>query len=251
MKLSPKAQAALDNVIKRFQSGDLSPVVEIIRLRRPETPSSKWTLSNQILAYIQADSLDCRGYRQWQQVGRHVRKGSHAAFILAPCLITVEDETGEKKQILRGFRGMPVFAYHDTEGEDLPEADYTPRELPPLVEAAKRLGVKITWQPTPADRLGDCSTDGQRIHVGTHDQSVFFHELAHAAHAKIEKLKGGQHPGQETIADFTACVLMELYGFSDRSGNTWQYISHYAKDPLQAIVKALAKVEQVLEILEV
>lgn len=254
MKLSDKAQAALDKVIARFQAGDLSAVVEIIRLRRPEeAPSSKWTLSNQILAYIQSASLDCRGYRQWQQVGRHVKKGSRAAFILAPCLVTVEDEeTGGTKEILRGFRGIPVFAYHDTDGEPLPEVDYTPRELPPLVDVAERLSISITWQPVPADRLGDCTPDGRQINLGTHDASVFFHEMAHAAHARIDgRLKGGQHAGQETIAEFTACILMELYGYGDRSGNAWQYIANYATDPIQAIVKALTTVEKVLGVLGV
>jgi hypothetical protein len=255
MKLSDKAQAALDKVVSRFQAGDLSPVVEIIRFRRPEeTPSSKWTLSNQILAYIQTGSLDCRGYRQWQQVGRHVERGSKAAFILAPCLVTVEDEeTGGTKDILRGFRGIPVFAYHDTDGDPLAEEiDYTPKELPPLVDVAERLGISISWQPTPADRLGDCKVDGSRINIGTHDTSVFFHELAHAAHAKVNgRLKGGQHAGQETIAEFTACVLMQLYGIEDRSGNAWQYIANYATDPIQAIVKALTTVEKVLEVLGV
>lgn len=255
MKLSPKAQAALDKVVTRFQSGDLSPIVEIIRLRRPDNaPSSKWTLSNQVLAYIQADSLDCRGFRQWKEVGRYVKKGSHAAFILGPCLSTIEDEeSGEKREVLRGFRSIPVFAYADTEGEELAEMDYTPRELPPLVDVAERLSVSITWQPVPADRLGDYSQSERRRHinVGTHDYSVFFHELAHAAHAKVEKLRGGQDTQQETVADFTACVLMELYGYGDRSGNTWQYISGYATDPIQAIVKALATVEKVLEVLEV
>lgn len=254
MKLSPKAQSALNKVVACFQGGDLSPLVEIVRLRREyDIPADKWTFSNQVLAYIQTGSLDCRGYKQWQQVGRHVMRGSKAAYILGPCTYKIEDsDTGEEKTVLTGFRGIPVFAYHDTDGEELLGADYEPGELPPLVDVAERLGIEVTWQPLPSDRLGDCTRDGTHINVGSQDAGVFFHELAHAAHAKVGgDLKGGQDTGQETVADFTACVLMELYGYGDRTGNTWEYISGYATDPLRAIVKALSTVEQVLEVLEV
>ena len=148
---------------------------------------------------------------------------------------------------------VPVFAVTDTDGEPLPEADYTPKRLPPLTEVADRLGVKVTWQPTPHDRLGDCDAKGSRINIGTRDPSVFFHELAHAAHARVNggSLQGGQHVGLETTAEFTACVLMQLYGLGDRTGNAGRYISGCAKDPLVAIVKALNTVQKVLEVLGV
>ena len=123
----------------------------------------------------------------------------------------------------------------------------------PLVDVAQRLGVEITWQPLPPDRLGGCSVDGSRIRLASHDAAVFFHELAHAAHARLNggQLKGGQHTGQETVAEFTAAVLMQFYGLQDRSGNAWRYIQGYSKDPLKAIVKALSTVEKVLHLLEI
>jgi hypothetical protein len=254
MKLSARARAALVNVIAKFKAGDLSPVVEIARIKRQgdPIPGDRWSLSNRILAYIQTGSLDCRGYRQWQQTGRQVKKGAQSAYILGPCLVRVTDkETGEKRHELRGFGAIPVFAYHDTDGEPLPEYDYTPRELPPLAEVAERLGVDLQYVPLPPDRLGDCDVTGEHIRLGSHDPSVFFHELAHAAHAKLNgKLTGGQNVQQETIAEFTAAVLTQLYGLGDRSGNAWRYIKSYAKDPLQAIIKALNTIEQVLVLLE-
>ena len=80
MKLSPKAQAALDRVVNTFKRGDLSPITEVVRLRLgSDAPASRWTFSNQVLAYAQTGELDCRGYRQWQQVGRQVKKGARAA----------------------------------------------------------------------------------------------------------------------------------------------------------------------------
>jgi len=253
MKLSDKAQEALDKVVEQFRSGDLSPIIEIARIERvgDTIPSDKWTLSNKVLAYVQTGSLDCRGYRQWQEVGRHVKKGSRASYILAPVLVPVEDpKTGEKVPVLKGFKPVAVFGYDQTEGEDLPEVDYAPRELPPLVEVAEWWGIQITFQPLPSDRLGSCDVEGTKIRLGSHDPEVFFHELAHAAHARLDgRLKGGQDPRQETIAEFTATVLAHLYGVGDRTGNCWQYVKGYAQDPLTAIVKALSMVEKVLMLL--
>lgn len=251
MKLSDKAQAALDRVVEQFRTGDLSPVLQMARLQAQALPCDRWSFSNRVLAYIQTGSLDCRGYRQWQQAGRQVKKGEQAAYILGPCLVPVEDEkTGEVTPVLKGFRSIAVFADSQTEGDELPVVDHSPRELPPLVDVAQRLGIEVTYLPLPSDRLGACSVDGSRIRLGSHDPSVFFHELAHAAHARIEgKLRGGQHTVQETVAEFTAAVLMHLYGLGDRTGNCWEYIQGYAQDPLAAIVKALGTVEQVLALL--
>jgi hypothetical protein len=253
MRLSEKAQAALERVVERFKTGDLSPIVEVVRIELPpDCPTSKWTLNNRILAYMQTGSLDCRGYNQWKDVGRYVKRGSKAAYILAPHLVTIEnEETGEKEKRLCGFLAVPVFPYHVTGGEEAAEVDYAPRDLPPLVEAARELGVKVTWQPLPESRLGDCSISGEKINVGTSDPAVFFHELAHAVHAKLNgTLKGGQQADQETVAEFTAAVLMELYGLGDRTGNAWQYIQGYNADPIKAVMQALSTVEKVLKLLE-
>ena len=254
MNLSPKAQSALDKVIAQFKSGDLSPIIEIARLHHQAgdkpIPSSKWSLGNRILSYIQTGELDCRGYRQWQSIGRQVQKGSKAAFILGPIIVKVEnEETGERIQTLRGFKSIAVFPLSATKGDSLPEFDYTPRELPPLMDTAQRLDIDVNWVPT-LSHLGSSKTDGSEITLGSHSPAVFFHELAHAAHAKLDgKLKGGQDTHQEAVAEFTATVLMELYGYGSRTGNCWKYISSYAADPLTAIVKALSDIEKVLELL--
>ncbi len=43
-------------------------------------PSSKWSLRNRLLM-LSAGTSDARGYRQWREVGRHVRAGSPRHFI--------------------------------------------------------------------------------------------------------------------------------------------------------------------------
>lgn len=252
-RLSKKAQVALSSVQRKFENGDLSDIIKIARIARKEgdvMPSDKWSFSNRVLAYMQTGEFDCRGFRQWQKAGRQVKKGSAAAFILGPITVQVEED-GERVVKCVGFRGIAVFSVEDTEGDDIPKFDYTPAELPPLVDVTERLGIGVKWGPTALGSLGSSNCAGTDIKIGTEDTAVFFHELAHAAHAKIQGgLVGGQHSDQETVAEFTAAVLMELYGMGDRSGNAWQYIGGYNSDPVRAMVKALSTVEKVLELIE-
>ncbi len=272
MKLSEKAQASLQQVITQFQAGDLSPIVTVARIRRhPDDvrPFDTWSFSNRVLAFIQTGSCDCRGYRQWQAAGRQVKKGERAAHILAPRFrkVASEDED-EARQILTGFLSVAVFADHQTEGEPLPVFDYAPAELPPLAEVAAALGIPVTYVPLAPDRLGQYAPHQDAIALGTHDPETFFHELAHAIHYRInpQVQPGRDKAGKETVAEFTATVLMHLYGLGNVQNafgvlpgknheavfvrNCWTYIAHFAPDPLVAITKALAEVAQVLAFLD-
>lgn len=245
MKLSLKVRKSLDQVIEKFKNGDLSPITKTVRIQLdPEAPARNWSLSNRVLVYIQSEELDCRGFRQWQMAGRSVQKGSKAIYIIRPHIVKDNDEEDEYNCV--GFSPVPVFPASATIGETS-TCLYTPAKLPPLMDLAEKLNIKVSYTPTVRDRYGDCTTDGKRIRLASFDPSIFFHELAHAIHARLEgKLKSGQNVDQEVVAEFTASVLTNIYGYEDRSGNTWKYISLYAKDPLIAITKALTTVEQVL-----
>ncbi|MCA9373356.1 hypothetical protein KC921_04650, partial [Candidatus Woesebacteria bacterium] len=79
MQLLEKAQASIDKVIAKFQAGDLSAITRVARIQLDQAaPVNNWSLSNKVLAFMQADELDCRGFRQWKAVGREVKKGSTA-----------------------------------------------------------------------------------------------------------------------------------------------------------------------------
>jgi hypothetical protein len=250
MKLSSKAQSSINKVIEQFKSGDLPPISKVARINLDESaPARKWSLSNKIIAFMQAEELDCRGFVQWQKLGRQVKKGSKAVYIFRPHTITKTNEDEEKETVCVGFSTVPVFPASSTEGDtDLP--GYTPVELPPLANIALKLGIDVNYVPVTPEKLGDCKIDGSGIRLGSHDTRVFFHELTHAIHSRIEGgLKGGQQVDQETVAEFTTAVLMDLYGLGDHTGNAWRYISHYADDPIVAITKAMGTVEKVLQVI--
>ena len=255
MKLSENAQAAMNKVVAKMQSGDLSPVVALTLYERKgePVPFDNWSLYNRLMTFIESGgSTDLRGYRQWQKVGRQVKPNPpNTAWILVSCKKKFKNkETGEDEYRHYSFKGVSVHPYEDTEGEELPEHDYAPKEPPPLLDVAKRLGVEVTWDYAPVARgaAGSATPDGSRITLGTDDWETWFHELAHAALAKTNgKLKGGQHEDQEAAAELAAAVLMEMYGF-DRTGNAWRYINWYSSDPMRAIADAMADVETVLSV---
>lgn len=252
-QFSAKAQASLKKVVAQFQRGDLSPVTDIVKIRRhakDTMPAREWSLANQVMAFIQTGGeLDCRGFKQWQSVERKVRKGAQAVYILGPLTKKIEEEeNGEEKIIVFGFRSIPVFPLSATEGKPLPQFDYAPAELPPLYEVAERLGVTVSYGPVEESAGGWYNPGRKHIHLGAHHTPLFFHELAHAAHDSIESLKGGQDAEQETVAELTAAVLADLYG-CDHTGDAWRYIQGYAQDPLTAIYKALSSVEKVLGVI--
>lgn len=220
MQLSQKARISLEKVITQFQNGDLSPITQVIRIQLAEdAPARYWSLSNKVLALIQSGEFDCRGFSQWEKLGRRVKKGSRAVYILRPVTITTKDKDDEPEQVCIGFTGISVFAASSTEGDTLLEP-YCPVEVPELLQVAREFGIDVSYTPVSPEFLGDCTSDGQKIRLGSYSPSVFFHELAHAMHARLcGKLENGQTREQETVAELTAAVLMNLYGYADHTGN--------------------------------
>lgn len=259
-----KVQGLLIKVFDMFKSGDLPPTVARTVINQNEKnliPSDNWSLGNQILMFIQGTE-DARGFRQWQEAGRSVKKGAKAIYILAPRkrTITVTDldpETGEeiikKTQIIMGFRDIPVFRYEDTEGQPLPERQgYEPSQLPPLHEVAKYFGVEgVIYAPFDGSCYGFFTLGGgKKIVLHTHDIKTWFHELGHAIHNTFRPLRGGQVPEQEIVAELFAATMCELHGVSGYHQYSWDYMKSYSgNDPaktLQFIFRILSDVEECL-----
>jgi antirestriction protein ArdC len=253
MAFTEKAKESLDKVIKKFEEGDIAPIVKIALLHRTEeVPFDKWSFSNKILAYLQTGSLDCRGYKQWQAVGRQVKKGASSAYILAPRMKTIEEENKEgkkeKKRICVGFLSISVFGLEQTEGEPV---DYGYGEIKPpnLLDVAEEFGLLIRYNDL-VGAYGATNTRNGDIQLATEDESVFFHEFAHAVRVKTGLLKADTKEGyarEEVIAQFTATVLAEMYG-KDITGHTERYIERYTGEKaLKSITSVLGEVEQVLD----
>jgi hypothetical protein len=209
-----------------------------------------------------AGTSDARGFRQWQEVGRSVRKGAKALYILGPVkkrvMRKVSDglpgQNEEFADILLGFMPVPVFRYEDTDGQDLPV--YEPKTPPPLMEVAERFGMRIQYERLAPGVYGATDHTNKTIVLATEDADVFFHELSHAIHRTFEPKSGhGQEPEAETIAQLVAATLARLYG-RPADSFSWSYIASYAQsgNPQQVgrlCMRVLDRTKKILDLIYV
>lgn len=242
-------------IITAFERGDIPETIAYSMFPIADIPSSKWSLLNRTLMFL-SGTQDARGYRQWKQVGRHVKKGGKAIYILVPRITkTVDSQTGEEELMLKGFLCKPVFRVEDTAGDPL---KYEQIELPdfPLIERANEWGIAIKAIPGNYRYCGCYSMNRKEISLATDEEAVFFHELAHAAHDQIKAgLKGGQDPLQEIVAELSAAALCRMVGkkTTERLGNNYRYIKRYAEEigmtPHGACLNVMAETEKVLNLI--
>jgi hypothetical protein len=149
---------------------------------------------------------------------------------------------------LRWRAGVPLPRHR---GAPLPTYDYWPAEFPPLFEVAERLGVSVSYLPFAERYRGYYRPSENAIVLCSHDVSVFFHELAHAAHNRVCALRGGQVPAQEIVAETVAAVLCRLYGHDGYLWHGAEYVRGYAngQNPGRAALRLLADVQAVLDLI--
>ena len=102
------------------------------------------------------------GYRAWQELGRHVRKGERGLQILAPVIRKVTPDNGEEEERrVVGFRVVHVFDIAQTDGDPLPEVPITLVEgdLPSHWEQVRGLITESGFdlQVADLDRLGEAN----------------------------------------------------------------------------------------------
>jgi hypothetical protein len=160
-------------------------------------------------------------------------------------------ETEERERCV-GFYAAPVFRVEDTVGEPLPDPDYAPPELPPLMDVAEAMGVEVSYDAARGrGAYGSFDPGAEEIMLFTHDEQTFWHELAHAAHHRVsdEALEPGQDPRQEAVAELSAAVLARLYGAANE-GYSFDYLQHYAAqstgDVYRLCLSVVGDVEAVL-----
>lgn len=83
-----RVQEATEQLIRMFESGNMPATVAKLQSIRiaDKVPSARWSLGNRMLMQA-AGTVDARGYKQWAEAGRHVIKGRHAIYILAPKIV--------------------------------------------------------------------------------------------------------------------------------------------------------------------
>jgi len=252
--MNSKVKSVLDSILDQFKNSDNIPqMIALATFPTADFPMHKWSLLNQLVCYF-SGLTDFRGYKQWLEVKRFVKKGEKSTHILVPWIKKDKDDQGEDKSHLAGFITACVFAVEQTEGEKL---EYQQLELPPfpLMDRAKELGVNVAAIPGSYDHYGYYSQTNKVIALASPEECVFFHEVCHLADDKINGIKTGQDPIQEITAELGALALCQIVGLdgSKHLGNHYRYIESYAKEvalsPYSAVLKVISNTEKILNFL--
>jgi len=247
--LTKTIKTALKKILGCFESGNLPRAISYSVFPAANIPSSKWSLINRILMFL-SDTQDARGFRQWNEVNRHVKKGAKAIHILVPRIVKHENDEGDEEERLAGFMARPVFRIEDTEGETV---EYEQVKLPnlPLMEKAREWGISVKPVPGNQSYYGYFSRQKKEIGLASKEETVFFHELAHAAHKRLVGTNRSQQWKKEIVAELAAAIMCQIVGKTSKYlGNNHRYIEHYAKkanlNPVQGCLKVISDVEKVL-----
>ena len=253
--MNQKVKQTLDCIIDRFKTGDIPEAVGFSMFPMADVPAGHWSRLNRTIMFL-SGTHDARGFRQWQEAGRNVIKGSKAIHILVPSFRKFTNKkTGEEENALIGFLSRPVFRVEDTEGEPL---SYEQIELPnlPLLERAEEWGISVKAIPGNYSYYGYYSSSRKEICLASPDEVNFFHELAHCAHERlVGKLTPGQNAIQEVVAELSAQALSCLVGKSAKKtiGNSYLYIERYAEkigmSVYTACLQVLNDTEKVLNLI--
>ena len=253
--MSGKIKDVVNAILQKFRTGRIPRAIAYACFPGMDNPSANWSLLNRTIMFL-SGTADARGFRQWQKVGRSVKKGSQALYILVPVYKkAVDDEVKDEAKVLAYFKTAPVFRVEDTHGKPIDQKPIELAELP-LTARARKWKISVKAVLGNYRFYGAYSTHRKEIALATPQECVFFHELSHAAHERVAgRLKGGQEPLQEIVVELSAQALCWLVGKQPGKtmGNSYRYIDHYAKKlkltPHSACLKVFSQTEKVLQLI--
>ena len=230
-----------------------------------------YSFGNAMLIYTQRpDATYVKGYKAWNQIGRHVVKGAKGIGILCPCIRKIEvikepvdtnvynDKEAEKeiKKVISGFRMGYVYDLSDTAGDD--------SQLPVLVtgllsstDEEKALYESLISYVSKEYCVQECDCGSSKgsYNLETHVISInnkieyrqkiktLLHEYSHALDFKMHPDDDIPRNKRELIAESTAFVVCLRLGV-DTSSYSFSYLKSWLKEPdeLKEIADSVQKI---------
>src|ERR1700690_4426205 len=102
-----QAEGVAQSIVRAFEDANSlpKPLAQIFIHRKDGSHFSKWSWGNQLLVILRGYT-DARGFNQWRESSRNVKRGEKAFHILGPVKKKItEKETGDERSIVVGFKG--------------------------------------------------------------------------------------------------------------------------------------------------
>jgi antirestriction protein ArdC len=209
----------------------------------------RYSFANTVLILCQCPTASrVAGFHTWRRLGRQVRRGEHAIWILAPVTrrVDADDASEQSTRVVAGFRPVPVFAEDQTDGDPLPEVcarlggDDPRGAYAGLLQVASLLGFTVEDHAFDGETNGDCSHALRRIRIEVtlapaHRAKTLAHELAHA----LLHADASDRALAELEAESVAFIVCDALGL-DAGTWTFGYVAGWAGggDEAVAAIKA-------------
>jgi antirestriction protein ArdC len=207
-----------------------------------------------LIAAQRPNATRVAGFRTWQKLGRHVKKGEKTIHILAPIVWRKkrdekpEGKDDETEEFVR-FRSVCVFDVAQTEGQPLPEfaqargepGEYTSR----LMQFATEHGIQLEFSHSLGSAEGMSAGGKIMVRRGlspAEEFSVLAHELAHELLHRAEEEKPSSRTAQETEAEAVAFVVCQAVGL-EAAGAAADYI-HLYQGSKEMLLESLQRIRQ-------
>lgn len=187
----------------------------------------QYSFRNIMLAFSQREDLtQLAGMRQWNKLGRHIRKGEKGIMILAPMSVS-DKRAGQDDPDARItlFRPVYVFDVSQTEGAELPDHPRASGDvtliLPALEACVRGANITLDYVEDGLDDADGRSYGGRIALLAELEPPDKFSVLAHEfAHEKLHH-KGPREEKtiRETEAEATAYVVCRHFGVASEASD--------------------------------
>lgn len=268
-KNQEKIQAALDRIEQGLDT--INTDEDWLKYLVFQSQFYNYSFRNTMLIYIQnPEASYVKGYKAWNKLGRHVKKGAKGLAILAPCFKKVEDfkepenkseyqdSEGEKvtKKVISGFKVTHVFDIADTDGSD----EYLPVLVKGLAgnseqekEIYEKLKAFISTEHPVQEVTGTASKGSYNLKTGVicvradveylQKIKTILHEYAHSIDFAMHPEEDISRNRRELVAESVAFVVAMRLGL-DTSRYSMSYIKSWLKDKdeLKIVADSVQKV---------
>jgi antirestriction protein ArdC len=221
----------------------------------------QYSFNNTMLILIQCPHASrVASYKKWTELGRQVEKGQKALSIFAPMMRKrKDDESGEEKRYVSGFRLVPVFDVSQTTGDALPDDVSKPVLLDgedpeglftSLVKIANLNGYLLRFGPSERGENGYTSPSEKMIQIseGLSDAQrtkTLIHEVAHMLLHTDEKTLTEDAILHRNIAEVeaesVAYIVANVHGMPT-DGYSVPYVAGWSDGKTEAIAATADRV---------